>query len=372
MPFLLRFSLILSFLFSFQCSLEMFWDTFEMEQPYGPGKTFYGAIDSTGNWIIPPIYDYVTPLGEGFVKATRGKKSIILNRENKVLGDAFFDHVEPFKEGVAKISEKDLYGFINTSGEYVLRPQFTYAAEYRNGFVLATRDSTSLEHQTFAYFYANYESKGIPFVGGVRFSEKIFPAEGLFPFQCEGENWGFRDEEGKELIPCSFSDVLGFSESVSAAQKWTSDSKFAWGFIDKQGNWVIAPEYDFAESFQNGRALVSKNDEYFYIDSEGKKISRWLEDLSSLQVSIYEQCPKNGNATYVTFTEGNTNQQLGVVRDGKLTSIPVRWKAQLPDEPESFYIACPEDDIIGIGITKNRKWIDREFFALPSWLRKLF
>ena len=46
-----------------------------------------------------------------------------------------------------------------------------------------------------------------------------------------------------------------------------------WGYIDKQGNAVIEPEYDFAGSFSHGVAWVDVSEsecKYDYIDRKGK------------------------------------------------------------------------------------------------------
>ncbi|WP_420799747.1 WG repeat-containing protein [Paenibacillus mesophilus] len=46
--------------------------------------------------------------------------------------------------------------------------------------------------------------------------------------------------------------------------------------MDKKGNWVILPAFDYAESFENGvaRVTVGKDDDAveFYIDATGRSI----------------------------------------------------------------------------------------------------
>ena len=43
-----------------------------------------------------------------------------------------------------------------------------------------------------------------------------------------------------------------------------------WGFIDKEGKAVIAPQFDFAESFSGGLARVKIGRNEGYIDATGK------------------------------------------------------------------------------------------------------
>jgi len=69
-----------------------------------------------------------------------------------------------------------------------------------------------------------------------------------------------------------------------------------YGFIDKQGKFVIDPKFDFADSFSDGMAVVRIGDEesgkQSYIDSGGKiistpqfdQISAFAEGLAAVRV----------------------------------------------------------------------------------------
>ncbi len=51
---------------------------------------------------------------------------------NKVIGGDNFSHIGPFSNGLAAVQDKEsgLYGYIDTSGEYVIKPQFKYADRF--------------------------------------------------------------------------------------------------------------------------------------------------------------------------------------------------------------------------------------------------
>ena len=69
-----------------------------------------------------------------------------------------------------------------------------------------------------------------------------------------------------------------------------------YGFIDKQGKFVIDPKFDFADSFSDGLAAVRIGDEesgkQSYIDSRGKivitpqfdQISAFSDGLAAVRV----------------------------------------------------------------------------------------
>lgn len=51
---------------------------------------------------------------------------------------------------------------------------------------------------------------------------------------------------------------------------FNSNGKHGW--IDKTGQVVIPLKYDDAESFENGKARVKLNGEWFYIDKQGNRV----------------------------------------------------------------------------------------------------
>ena len=68
----------------------------------------------------------------------------------------------------------------------------------------------------------------------------------------QGGKWGFIDPRGKLVIPPQFDSIRGFSEGMAAVQVGNK-----WGYTDLAGNVVIEPKYVDAESFYDGRALVN-------------------------------------------------------------------------------------------------------------------
>jgi hypothetical protein len=72
-----------------------------------------------------------------------------------------------------------------------------------------------------------------------------------------GDKWGFKDvQTNKIIIRPQFDSVSGstftFSEGLGAVEL-----NGKWGFIDKTGAWVIEPQFEFADRFREGLALIS-------------------------------------------------------------------------------------------------------------------
>ncbi len=81
-----------------------------------------------------------------------------------------------------------------------------------------------------------------------------------------GTNWGYVSEESKNLaIPVSFSVAGDFSGELAPAQLPGQ----SYGFINKSGDFVIEPEFDFAGAFSEGLAAVRSDGLWGYVSIDG-------------------------------------------------------------------------------------------------------
>ncbi|MEM6722972.1 MAG: WG repeat-containing protein, partial [Bacteroidota bacterium] len=118
-----------------------------------------------------------------------------------------FRDAKEFSEGLALVRAFSLYGFIDQSGEFVIQPAFQKAESFSFGRALV----------------ANYDYKA-----------------------GEYEYW-FIDKQGTPLFDQRFKQANSFSENFAAV--CPTDK---WGFIRPDGSWLIEPQFNFAESFEDG------------------------------------------------------------------------------------------------------------------------
>lgn len=81
---------------------------------------------------------------------------------------------------------------------------------------------------------------------------------------------GFLTEPVYDHIPAHPEGMLDFSEGVTAVSQ-----NGLWGYIDETAQWVIPPQYDSADHFRDGLALVEKDGKLRYIDHAGNAV--WSE-----------------------------------------------------------------------------------------------
>ena len=103
----------------------------------------------------------------------------------------------------------------------------------------------------------------------------------LFPIKQDGK-WGFIDKTGAIIIKPQFDGCIDFENQVMLPLEYqidlsndlipvkVSSDSGKWGYIDKTGNFVINPQFDyFATPFAEGLATVSVNNKLGYIDKSG-------------------------------------------------------------------------------------------------------
>lgn len=111
------------------------------------------------------------------------------------------------------------------------------------------------------------------------YSEYDFFVCDLTPLCDEDGKYGYINKKGEWVIKPQFEYSIAFGENGLAA---ASDGE-KWGYINTEGEWAIEPKYDYAYTFYNGVAEVEKNvgDGYEYqyalINEKGEFIAKFGE-----------------------------------------------------------------------------------------------
>ena len=124
-----------------------------------------------------------------------------------------FEDARPFSEGLASVKIEGRWGYIDKTGEYVIRPQF---------------DDVKLSFED-----------GLALVA-------IGRGEG---------KWGYINKVGEYVINPQFDDAWPFSEGLALVAIGRGEGK--WGYINKVGEYVINPQFDDAWPFSEGLARVA-------------------------------------------------------------------------------------------------------------------
>lgn len=152
------------------------------------------------------------------------------------------------------------YGVLDKEGHWVVRPKYDYIASYH-----AFRARVLNKGK---YGYIDRQGRlRVPMVwddawdfddSGTAFVRMNYP-----PHAC------LIDREGQQLLQLPVDCVYAgsFYEDLLAAK-----TEEKWGYIDREGKWLIAPQYDHCGDFSNGVAPVERGGKWSFIDREGREV----------------------------------------------------------------------------------------------------
>jgi hypothetical protein len=186
-----------------------------------------------------------------------------------------------------KVSGK--WGYVNSSGQLVINPQFDNAEEFHEGRAKVCLGKPcnwwdSPGDSRWGYIDVSGKVVVTPQYGAASsFSEGL---ASICSEECSKSDTskpirGYIDRDGKLVIPMQFGIAGDFKEGLAQVCIGKCDWKESgyngkFGFIDHSGHFVINPQYDNAGDFENGFAKVTlgKGDDAKsgYVDKAGKII----------------------------------------------------------------------------------------------------
>jgi hypothetical protein len=215
-------------------------------------------IDTAGKKVIDKGLYRGWDFSEGLAsaeKTDRGPWGYINTSGDFVISPRFAsgpdDYVWPFSAGLAKIETNGRFGYIDHSGNFVIAPKLLDGDSFHDGFARVVVEGPC----AYARREAGCPSISLPGVPSGK------PANGEALPRCK---FTFIDKTGRVISDQRYDYALGFSEGLAPVLV-----NERWGYIDKTGELVITPRFDNAAPFSDGVALVRVNNLYGYIDSRG-------------------------------------------------------------------------------------------------------
>ena len=166
-----------------------------------------GLINEQGQVILEPTYLQINPFKEGLASVTfKNSNNVVvysfINKEGKRAFEQTFAHAKYFSEGLVAAAKDNKWGYVDRTGQWVIRPQFERADD----------------------FYKGLAAVAIKKGGQVKY--------------------GFIDKQGKFVIAPQYEEVKWFRLGLAPVKL---GGKF--GYINRQGKMVIPPKYDNANAF---------------------------------------------------------------------------------------------------------------------------
>lgn len=292
--------------------------------PFENSSGKWGYIDKNGKIAISAIFDWAIPFREGLALVQVGKLWGYIDRSGTYVVQPKFEEAESFSEGFAAIGyyDKDLEWmaayprkgrwvrrFIDRSGRWAVAGDYDgisrgfdkgmaivsrnlgYSEKYKSmiseTYVMDTsgRELWKLDSASVHWFsddaiivevqrtekvydsLYNFKDRAGKLLCNRGFENPGDFSEGLAPVRVDNK-YGFINKQCNFVIQPQYSGAAGFSEGLAAVENGSSLT----GFIDKSGNWVIEPKFRWVSGFHEGFALILSGSKSGYIDRTGKVI----------------------------------------------------------------------------------------------------
>jgi hypothetical protein len=223
----------------------------------------YGFINEKGKWVITPQFSAADQFVEGKARVQQNGKWGYINKKGKFVIQPQFNLCYSFTEGLAPASLKNnLWGLIDSTGKFVLQPVYYNITGVFAGIVCTQQNMTD-----------HWEIRTIKNKTTIKtsFTRMLGFTDSLSAARDTSNKWGFVDFRGQWVIPPTYTNAGSFSEGLAAVQQ---DYK-SWGFINKKGEWIIQPAFDRIGSFKNGLAMMEMGNDIVYINTEGAILYRF-------------------------------------------------------------------------------------------------
>lgn len=191
----------------------------------------WGVINSVGKWIVTPDYDSIS-MYEYCIKATLDSNSFYFNLAGEQITEPILkDEKQEYSEGLIKANLNSKWGYKDASGKWVIRPQYEEANDFYHGFASVSlngikkvidKSGKSHSREGLAIAYSIREdSYGLfgfideseDWIIKPTFTNVGYFFEG-FAKAKENRKWGFIDKCGKWVIEPKYEDVGNFHNGV--------------------------------------------------------------------------------------------------------------------------------------------------------------
>lgn len=281
--------------------------------------TRWGLLSKEGKLLFPPRFEthqlgqrdaeeWSHPDGLDFKNGrawVREKKRwLLIDNIGRELGQFAFQQVAPWSPDLYRFSDKhERWGLISRDGKIVLPARFAGIEELQDGMaVIVERHEiiTPNKEKGMDWIYGCLNARGEIVVPLGKYGRKTGPySEGLAPAwrNVGGEIYdpraGYLDREGNEAIPFDYFRTESFSEGLGAVllhrpgARSSSVQDLYFGFIDRSGAMVIAPQFEHVTPFHRGRAWVAPQHtwtgsrvatKWAMIDRAGAVLTDWAFD----------------------------------------------------------------------------------------------
>lgn len=218
----------------------------------------YGYVTDKGRMVVPAVYSKAEFFACGVAAVENGKVWKYIDEHGQSAFAGEFQKARSFSEHWAAVRIADKWGYINRNGVIVIPPMYGDAYDFSEG--LAPVRVT--ENAKYGYINTNGH-----FVIRAQYDCARGFYQGVAGVMVKGE-WGCIDRTGKYVVPPEYDQVEEGSEGLIPARKSAH-----WGYVSQTSGQVAIPfVFECAWKFQYGLAPVKVHGKYGYINKQGDMV----------------------------------------------------------------------------------------------------
>lgn len=364
----------------------------------------WGVINTTGKLIINAQFDNAKKIDliDGYLRIFTVKGETLFDKDGHEINlkkqYPGYDKYERLSNDFIAVAKGNSWGIIDNTGKELIPPQYpSTVGDYvlitppilinKNGIFGFIQNSNIQADKNIQYNSDDIYPIDKDFSGGIisKYGKILLPFEyaikqnrlyfrwfdlhfsdGLSPVQnIKDGKISYVDENGKIILtidrskleehqqPGRFYDFHSFSEGMCRIE---SNNK--WGFIDKTGKIIVAPQYNFVFNYRNGYSTVrTKNQKVGCIDKKGKIIVPLIYD----SVSYFN------NGMIVVCKKG----KYGVLNSSGKTVLPLIYNAPPDYDPASGVFIVNKGGKYGFVNKSNKIIIPIKYNAVTHFVNKM-
>ncbi|MEW9097346.1 MAG: WG repeat-containing protein [Clostridiaceae bacterium] len=301
-----------------------------------PLEGYYNSLESNSNKEYQRNIEKIYPAS---LKTMRGTKWGYINESGELVIKPMYDDANAFQEnGLAVVGINGIYGIINRAGDYIVEPKYGSIGQFyegrsvvidKDGFKVIDEKGRVITSKAYNYMSSYREGRAV------------------FANADSGGNYiyGYLDLEGKEIIPAKYEEARDFNDGKAVVK--LREGEYA--LIDRNGNIINTYKYAFVGNLGDGLLPFQPNigGNYGYIDIDGKVViepkysialpfyqDRAIVNASQDYINKYGLIDKRGN--YIIKAEYNNIIDLGEDR----YAVGMAINPEEPFRGSKYAIAC--------------------------------
>lgn len=249
----------------------------------------YGIINEQGEVVVQPIYNKIVQSPNHIFSAKKDEKWGFIDSSGNTILPFIYDSATVFSFGVSYVRIGQKHGFINLQGEFVLEltdKQQVYPQPYHTSFESAINFefiAVANIHGRRKYDWLIYSSKEEFIAESLEYTWINIFHNNMAAACNDKQKWGIINSRGELIIPCEYDNISSFKCSLAFVSKGAYC-----GYIDKNNHINIPLRHRVASEFYEDIAYVSRNGwSGQLIDTKGNTILNLRKEVNFVNITNF-------------------------------------------------------------------------------------